>query len=103
VERGVTFTVVYRRGPRWDAELSFREQPGVAGHARFLSEQLSAGRLRLGGPFADDTGGVALYDADDASALDAILRTDPTIVSGLMEFELHPTIVALERAPVPAD
>jgi uncharacterized protein YciI len=98
MERGVTFTVIYRRGAGWDAKGPFRDQPGISGHARFLSDQLASGRLRLGGPFADDTGGVALYDADDASALDAILQTDPTIVSGLMDFEMHPTIVALERA-----
>ena len=34
----------------------------------------------------------------DVIAINEKLQTDPTIVSGLMDFEMHPTIVALERA-----
>ncbi len=93
------FTVIYRRGPAWNTAIGFREQDGIEHPVGFLRSRHDDGRLRLGGPFLDDTGGIALFDADDAVALDRDLRTDATIASRLMTFEIHPIMVAFDTGP----
>ncbi len=90
------FTVIYRRGPGWNAALSFREQAGIEHHVRFLRAEHDAGRLRLAGPFLDDMGGVGVFEAADAATLERRLNTDATIASKLMTLELHPIMLAFE-------
>jgi uncharacterized protein YciI len=86
-------TVIYRRGARWDAALSFREQPGIGAHVTFLRERVADGTLYCGGPFTDDAGGVAIYRCGDLGALDALIRTDPCVLDGLLGVEIHPTVL----------
>ncbi|HEY0614146.1 MAG TPA: YciI family protein [Candidatus Elarobacter sp.] len=86
-------TVIYRRGGRWDAAAPFREQSGIGAHVGFLRERSADGSLLCGGPFTDDSGGVAIYRCDDLPALTALVGSDPCVVDGLLEAEIHPTML----------
>ena len=92
-----TFAVVYVRGPRWNADNPFHEQAGVHRHRDFLAAQHEAGRLLFGGPFLDDTGGLAVYTAPSRQELEGVLKTDATIEDGLLRYEVHPYIVAFKK------
>jgi uncharacterized protein YciI len=77
--------VIYRRGVRWDAG--------------FLRARYAEGALYCGGPFADDTGGVAIYRGEDFASIAALVATDPSVADGLLEPELHPMWLPFAAAP----
>jgi len=91
------FTVIYKPGPRWIAGRRFHEQEGVSGHRDFLAERHAAGDLLVGGPFLDDTGGIAIYEASTDEELIALLQQDKTITGRLMTYELHPCALPFMR------
>jgi uncharacterized protein YciI len=57
-----------------DRETRDRVRPS---HRAFLQQQLERGALVSGGPYADDSGALLVYEADSAEALQAILDQDP--------------------------
>ena len=92
-------TVIYRRGVRWDAAAPLGEQRGIGAHVGFLRERLADGTLYCGGPFTDDAGGVAIYRCDDVAILSALIATDPCVADGLLEPEIHPTMLPFRPDP----
>ena len=92
-----TFAVLYLRGPAWDPTAAFHQQSGVHRHRDFLAAQHEAERLLFGGPFLDDSGGLAVYRSSSLEELESLLRTDATIVDGLLRYEIHPYAVAFKR------
>ncbi|MGB3329907.1 MAG: YciI family protein [Thermomicrobiales bacterium] len=69
-------------------------------HRAYLKAMLDAGKLVEAGPFADDSGGIVVYDASDEAAVEAILANDPYAPAGIIE---HRTIkewtIVLARHP----
>jgi len=51
----------------------------------------------VGGPFLDDTGGIAIYEASTDEELIALLQQDKTITGCLMTYELHPCALPFMR------
>lgn len=84
------YTVIYRRGRTWTAGIPFFEQIGVEEHRHFLIEQFRAQRLKYGGPFLDDTGGVAIFRSESCEGLEELINSDPTVAGGLLSYEVHP-------------
>ena len=92
-----TFAVVYVRGPKWNESSPFHEQDGVHRHRDFLAAQHEAGRLVFGGPFLDDMGGLAVYSAPSREELEELITTDATVICGLLQYEIHPYMVAFKK------
>ncbi|HZZ64427.1 MAG TPA: YciI family protein [Candidatus Baltobacteraceae bacterium] len=90
------FAVIYGRGRKWNADIPFHEQAGVHRHRDFLADQHEAGRLIIGGPFLDDTGGLAIYRAASREDLDCVLAADATVTEELLTYEVHPYIAAFK-------
>jgi uncharacterized protein YciI len=66
-----------------DRDVRDRVRPA---HRAFLQEQLDRGALVSGGPFADDSGALLVYEAESEAALQAILEQDPyTQTEGCLE------------------
>ena len=84
-------------GPLWDHAKHFRDQPGIAAHVGYMSGQAEAGRLVMGGPFLDDSGGMAIFDTPTLDDARAIAEADPTVKSGLLNVTVKPWLVALSR------
>jgi len=83
-----TYLVVYRPGPGWLDGKPMAEQP-LREHGRYLLALHASGALKLAGPFADESGGAAVFAAaDDAAAL-ALVRADPTIRDEVFHFDLR--------------
>jgi uncharacterized protein YciI len=91
------FAVLYIRGPKWNEQLPFHKQEGVGRHRDFLASQHEAGTLLFGGPFLDDTGGLAVYTASSRDELVRALAVDETIADGLLRYELHPYVLAFKN------
>ena len=74
-----------REGKRWrlfaaliefteDEELRLQTRPA---HREYLRSLLDAGKLAMSGPWADDTGALIIYDADDMAEAERFLDADP--------------------------
>ncbi|MBV9271829.1 MAG: hypothetical protein JO165_12095 [Candidatus Eremiobacteraeota bacterium] len=92
------FAVLYRPGPRWDKNVPFQEQQGVSEHRDFLKARDDDGTLLFGGPFLDDSGGLAVYAAMPEDALKSLLQQDGSVSSGLLTYEVHPYTIAFSNA-----
>lgn len=64
-----------------DAELRNKTRPK---HREYLGSLLAAGKIRLSGPWTDDTGACIIYEADSADEAQALLDADPYMTKGVL-------------------
>jgi uncharacterized protein YciI len=64
-----------------DEDLRLRTRPR---HREYLKSLLESGKLRLPGPWVDDTGALLVYEADDQAAAEALLAADPYRQEGVL-------------------
>jgi uncharacterized protein YciI len=72
-----TIAVFMRPGSHWDPRRGVREQDHWDGHAAFMDALFDQGVVLLGGPFADGTGSLVIFEAESPEAVRAIYRDDP--------------------------
>ena len=53
-------------------------------HRTYLRQFLENGQLRAAGPLADDAGALWIFDAEEAEALDEIVKGDPFVAAGVI-------------------
>ena len=72
-------------------------------HREYLRELVSQNKLVISGPFADDSGGLLVYDAADESEVDTIIKADPFHKCGVFQaWTLRPwKIVMANRGLLP--
>jgi uncharacterized protein YciI len=70
-------------------------------HRDFLAQRHAAGELVAGGPFLDDSGGIAIYEIESIEKLQQLLHGDQSVGSGLLVYEAHPCALPFVRAPAP--
>jgi uncharacterized protein len=54
-------------------------------HREYLRSLLEQGKLYKSGPFADDSGALIIYDAQDFSEAQVLLTNDPFALNGIIE------------------
>jgi uncharacterized protein YciI len=64
-----------------DEELRLQTRPV---HREYLRSLLDAGKLAISGPWADDTGALIIYDANDMAEAQRILDGDPYRSAGVI-------------------
>jgi uncharacterized protein YciI len=84
-----TYLVVYKPGPSWLQGKSIVEQP-LKEHGRYILSLYVKGSLKSGGPFSDDAGGAAVFEAANDEEAKAVVAADPAVTSGTFVAELHP-------------
>jgi uncharacterized protein YciI len=97
--RDIRFVVIHRPGPAWRTGVPVFEQEGLQRHAEHYRAVRDAGKLDLGGPFLDDASGGMMMPAAGMTReeVDALARSDPTVASGLLVYEIRPWLVAMKR------
>ena len=78
-----TFVVLWRPGPAWVAGKTVREQPYWDEHATFMDQLFDKGIVLLGGPFADATGSLVIWEAEGEQELADIIAHDPFVIHGI--------------------
>lgn len=91
------FVLTHSPGPLWDHAKGFREQPGVAAHLGYMSGYADKGRIVMGGPFLDNSGGMMIFDVATLDDARAIAEADPTVKSGLLTVTVKPWLAVLAR------
>lgn len=84
-----TYLVVYRPGPAWLPGKPIAEQP-LKDHGRYILSLYVKGSLKSGGPFSDNAGGAATFEAADDDEAKAVVAADPAVISGVFVAEVHP-------------
>jgi len=83
-----TYLVVYHRGPGWVDDKPMSKQQSMREHFLYYLDLHRKGLLRSAGGFTDDSGGAAVFEADDDAAATAIINADPAVTSKVFQFEL---------------
>src|SRR5678815_1949428 len=84
-----TYLVVYRPGPAWLPGRPLSEQP-LKDHGRYILSLYVKGSLKSAGPFLDNAGGAAAFEAANDDEAKAVVAADPAVVSGVFVAEVHP-------------
>jgi uncharacterized protein YciI len=80
-----TLFLVFRDpGPAWLPGLSSRQQPHWDEHAEFMDRLFDAGRIVLGGPYADTSRVLIIVTARDCDEARALFRDDPWTSRGIL-------------------
>ena len=63
-----------------------------AGHMANMQVMANAGKLIVAGPFGDNGNwrGIFIFDAANKEEVEALLKTDPAIAAGRLDYEIHP-------------
>jgi uncharacterized protein YciI len=95
----IHYVVFHKPGPAWQPGVEFREQPGVGEHVAHYRTLYEQGKLLLGGPFLDDSGGMMVPVLGvSAEEITAFAAADPAVQKGLLTFEVRPWLVAMHKA-----
>jgi hypothetical protein len=70
----IRYVVFHRPGPGWLAGKAMFEEPGVREHVAHYRKWLEAGKLELGGPHPDSTGGGMMVPIAGVSEDEVALR-----------------------------
>lgn len=84
-----TYAVIYEVGRGWLMGKPLAEQP-LAEHGEWLRYLYQQGILIEGGPYLDDSGGLALIRAEDIDAAWEIVEQDPAVINEVFVPEVHP-------------
>ncbi len=87
--------ILHSPGRAWKPGVGFREQPGVMAHVEYMAGLLETGTLAFGGPYLDDSGGMALLRVDDLDEAKAVAAADPSVQAGLLDWKVVPWLVAM--------
>ncbi|HEY0107102.1 MAG TPA: YciI family protein [Rhizomicrobium sp.] len=83
--------VFHTAGPNWKTGVAFRDQPGIADHVAYYGKALADGKLSLGGPFLDNSGGMMIFvPGAKLEEIDAFAQNDPAVKSGLLTATVKP-------------
>jgi uncharacterized protein YciI len=88
------YALQYARGPNWDPTKPLLEQPLLDPHVDYMQGLMEKGVLLYGGPYTDDTGGMAIVRVGSFEEAQAIVAADPAVRNGLFA----PTIKAWRTA-----
>jgi uncharacterized protein YciI len=99
VSQDIRHVIFHRPGPNWIVGRPAVEQPGVRQHVMHYRRWLAAGKLNMGGPHVDATGGgmmvpVAGVSADEARAF---ASEDPAVADGTLLYDVRPWLVGMHK------
>src|SRR5215210_3722084 len=83
-----------------DEELRLQTRPVDREYLRSL---LDAGKLAMSGPWADDTGALIIYEAENMAEAERILDSDPYRSAGVIANATLTERKVVLRAPAPND
>ena len=79
----ISYIALYRPGPNWLAGKPLKDQP-LKAHLDYLLGLHERGKLTMGGPFADESGGLVVFSCENSGEADAMLTEDPAVIEGVL-------------------
>ena len=78
--------VRFKAGPTWTSG-GVREQQDWDAHADYVDALIEQGTFVMGGPFADSSGSMSLWEGVDIEEARRIIDEDPFMKNGVFELE----------------
>ena len=75
------YLLVYERGPAWIEGKPIHEQK-LGEHVVYIRGLIDNGKVVAGGPFGDESGGMAIVRAESLAEAEAMLAADPALTNG---------------------
>ena len=62
------------------------------GHMANITKLYNEGKIKVAGPFGDDGNwkGIFIFDCETKQEVENLLKTDPAIAAGRLNYEIHP-------------
>jgi uncharacterized protein YciI len=62
------------------------------GHMANINRLYKAGKLKVAGPFGDEGEwkGIFIFDCASKQEVEELLKTDPAVMAGRLNYEIHP-------------
>jgi uncharacterized protein len=79
---GPRVIVRFHAGPTWTTG-GVREQPGWDAHAAYVDALVERGTIVLGGPYADESGSMSVWEGVDEAEAARLVAQDPFIHNGV--------------------
>lgn len=92
-QRVTLFAAVVKPGPAWLEAQAAARRPDMSRHLAYTAQLRSEGKLVIGGPFGDGTGGLLVYRAASLEDARSFLENDPAVIEKFFDAELHPWLV----------
>ena len=86
--------------PGFFKESTPEEDQVMAAHFGYLKAGVESGTVFLAGPCLDETFGLVVFQAESDEAAEGFMNNDPSVVTGVMQAELHPFRVSLMHGKV---
>lgn len=83
------FLILHTPGPAWIKGEGFQNQR-LMDHGAYINGLYQQGILIEGGPFLDNSGGLAIIKVDDSDQAEEIIKQDPAVQTGVFNAELRP-------------
>ena len=78
-----SYAAYYEPGPKWLKGKPLNDQP-LKSHVDYLVSLHEQGKVSMGGPLADGSGGLVIFTAENQEEVDALLSSDPAITNGIL-------------------
>ncbi len=78
-----SFVVYYEPGLNWLKGKTMKDPP-LKAHVDYMLGLHDRGKLIMGGPLADGSGGLVIFAAESIEEVEEILSSDPAIVNGIL-------------------
>ena len=82
------FAAIYERGPNWIAGQPISQQP-LSDHVAYLTGLHDQSIVAMGGPFADEMGGLVILTAADHTEATRLIDRDPALQSGVLKAQVR--------------
>lgn len=97
--RVTLFAVIVTPGPAWKATEAAGSRLDLTRHQAYMSDLRDKGKVAMGGPFSDGTGGLIIYQTQTIEEAKTLLAADPAVVDGVFEARVHPWLVHARDVP----
>ncbi len=78
-----SYAVYYEPGPKWLKGKPLKDQP-LKSHVDYLVSLHEQGKLSMGGPLTDGSGGLVIFTVENQEEVDTLLSLDPAIANGIL-------------------
>ncbi len=78
-----SYAAYYEPGPKWLKGKPLNDQP-LKSHVDYLVSLHEKGKVSMGGPLADGSGGLVIFTAESQEEVESLLLSDPAIADGIL-------------------
>ena len=89
-QRVTLYAALVKPGPVWRESQKSGQRLDMSRHFAYVMKMREQGKLVMGGPFADGSGGLIVYRAASMDEAKTLVENDPAVIEKVFDPEIHP-------------